>query len=340
MDSRTEKRWWFYLLSFCVLIGGQSHLGAASLTVSNFATSITSESMTVIWVAKDRGFFRKYGLDVQYIQMPKSSVALAALIAGEIDVAIIGPGHLLNAASGGANVVGIANFIQKLDYRFVGRPEIKTPEALRGRRVAISGPGSVSHTVALLALQKLGLDPQEAKIGFITIPGTEANRRVALETGNVDVSPLNGAVGDLYAKRGYSMLFNFRDAGVRMTQTVLAASRKTIAEKPEIIESYLKGLIEALAYLLDPANKSTVVGIISTNLRLGSSAAAEEAYKAVVNMYERIPYPNPDGMKTLHGILLSLNPKLAQVRPETTVDAGPISRLEKSGFIQGLYKKP
>jgi len=338
--ARRKEAKVFCLLSFCLLLGWKSLAGAASVTVSNFATSITSESVAAIWVAKDRGLFRRYGLDVRFIQMPTSSVAVAALIAGEIDMGVIGPGHLLNAVSAGADVVGIANLVQKLDYRFVSRPEVKTPEELRGKRVAISGPGAVSHIVALLALQRLGLDANQAKIAFITIPGTEMNRRIALETKNVDASPLNGAIGDLYAKRGYTVLFNFKDSGVMMPQTMLVTTRQTIAAKPELIESYLKGFVEAVAYVLEPSNKNSVTRIISSNLRLDSSAAAEEAYQAVVSSYERIPYPNAEGMKMLHGILGSLNPKLTQVRPESTVDTGPISRIESSGFVQTIYKKP
>ncbi len=330
----------FFALGFGLILQGRSPADAASAATSNFAMSITSESITAIWVAKDLGYLRKYGLEARFIQMPRSALTVAALIAGEIDMAIIGPGHLLNAASGGADVVGIANLVQKLDYRFVGRPEVKSPEELRGRRVAISGPGSVSHIVALLALQKLSIDPERAKIAFITIPGTEVNRRAALESKSVDASPLNGGVGDLYVKRGYTLLFNFKGSGVILPQTLLATTRRTIATKPEVVESYLKAFIEAIAYILDPANKNSVMGIISSHLRLDSVAAAEEAYQAVVNSYERVPYPNAEGMKILHEVLGPLNPKLALVKPESTVDRGPISRLESSGFIQSVYKKP
>src|ERR671914_499725 len=77
---------------------------------SNFASSITSESMAAVWVANERGLFKKYGLDIQYILMPRSPLAVAALVAGEIDMAVIGPGHLVNAATGGTDVIGLANF--------------------------------------------------------------------------------------------------------------------------------------------------------------------------------------------------------------------------------------
>ena len=126
---------------------------AAAQIKSNLSSSVTSESMAAVWVARDRGLFKKHGLDMQFILMPRNPLAIAALLAGEIDAAIIGPGHLVNAGLSGAELIGIANFFQKLDYRLISRPEIKRVEDLRGKRVAISGPGSTSHLVTLLALQ-------------------------------------------------------------------------------------------------------------------------------------------------------------------------------------------
>src|SRR5207344_2927459 len=117
-------------------------------TRTNLAGSVTSETMTALWVARDRGLFKKHGLDMQFILMPRNPLAVAALVAGEIDAAIVGPGHVINAASGGVDLIGIANLKQKLDYRLNTRPEIKTKEDLRGKRIAISGPGSTSHLQA------------------------------------------------------------------------------------------------------------------------------------------------------------------------------------------------
>lgn len=323
----------------CLLLSLPSQTIAASLTRSNFASSITSESMAAVWVAKDRGLFRKHGLDVQFILMPRSPLAVAALIAGEIDMAVMGPGHLMNAAVGGADLIGVANFFQKLDYRLNGRPELKRPEDLKGKRIAISGPGSTSHIVTLLALQTLGLDPNQAKITLVTIPGTEMNRRIALETGNVDATTLRGSIGDLYGNKGFTALFNFKGSGLTMPQTMVATTRRIAADKQQVVDAYLRTIVEAIAFLLDPVNKETVTRITAANLRLSNPTDAEDAYHSAINSFERVPYPSLDGMKRLHGVLLSINPKLAAVRVENVVDGGFINRLESSGFIQGLYKK-
>lgn len=322
-----------------VFLFAPSEAVAAGFTQSNFATSVTSFSMAPIWVAQKQGLFEKYGLRLQVILMPRAPLAVAALMLGEIDMAVIGPGHLLNASLGGADIVAIANFFQKLDYRLSARPEVKRPEDLRGKRIAISGPASTSHIVSLLALQQLRIDARQARINFITIPGTEINRRIALETGSADATVLRGAVGEIYARRGYPMLFNFAASGVTMPQTMVVTTRRIAASKPQIVEGYLKAIIEGIAYLLDPNNIEIVTRILATNLRLASMGEAEEAYRSVVESLERVPYPNLDGMKRLHGVLSSVNPKLVEVRPETAVDERPIRKLEESGFIRGVFER-
>jgi NitT/TauT family transport system substrate-binding protein len=307
-------------------------------TRTNLAGSVTSESMTVLWVARDRSLFKKHGLDMQYILMPRNPLAVAALLAGEIDAAIVGPGHAINAASGGADIIGIANLAQKLDYRLVARPEVRNKEDLRGKRIAISGPGSTSHLVTMLGLQGLNVDSTQAKISLLTIPGTEMNRRLALETGGVDATGLRGAVGVLYGNKGYTVLYNFKTTGVTLPQNMLVTTRRIAAAKPQVIEAYLKTMIEALAVTLDPANKELVTRLLASNLRL-SPADAEESYQAVINSYEKVPQTNLEGMRRLHKLLLQINPKMGDVRVENVIDNSFMNKLETSGFIQSVYKK-
>lgn len=327
---------------FCCLIAVLAVVNflprSAPAQIKSFlSSSVTSESMTHVWVARERGLFKKYGIEMQFILMPRNPLAVAALLAGEIDAAIIGPGHLVNAGLSGAELSGIANFNQKLDFRLNTRPDIKKPEDLRGKRIAVSGPGSTSHLVSMLALQGLNIDP--AKISFLTIPGTEMNRRLALESGSVDATSLRGAMGELYANKGYTLLYNLKSAGVTLPQNMMVTTRRTAAAKPQVIEGYLKATIEAIAMINDPANKELVSRLLASNLRLSNPADVEESYQAVINNYERAPHPTVEGMKRLQKLLVQLNPKIADVRVETLIDNSFMNKLESSGFIQGLYKK-
>lgn len=334
---RVNRRHRLLIVFLLVPLLGPASSGAQTRT--NFASSITSESMTVMWVARERGLFKKHGLDMQYVVISRSPLAVAALVAGEIDAAIIGPGHLISAGSTGADLIGVANFFQRLDYRLNARPEIKRPEDLRGKRIAISGPGSTSHLVTLLALQGLNIDAAQAKITLLTIPGTEMNRRLAMESGGVEATTLRGAIGDLYSAKGFNVLYNLKAAGVTLPQTVLATTRRTAATKPQVVDAYLRTMIEAIAVTVDPSNKDSVVRTIASNLRLSNTADAEEAYHTVVGAVERVPYSNLENMKRLHRLLVQVNPKVADVKVETVIDNSFISKLESSGYIQSVYKK-
>jgi NitT/TauT family transport system substrate-binding protein len=326
-------------VTFCWLLAGilvQPHLALAQVK-SNLASSVTSESATHVWMARDRGLFKKHGLETQFILMPRNPLTVAALLAGEIDAAIIGPGHLVNAGLSGADLIGVANFHQKLDFRLNARPEIKKPDDLRGKRVAISGPGSTSHLVAMLSLQGLNIDP--ARISFLTIPGTEVNRRLALETNGVDATTLRGAMGDLYGNKGYNILYNLKTTGTTLPQNMLVTTRRTAVTKPQVIEGYLKAMIEAIALTLDPAHKELVLRLLASNLRLSNPADLEEAYQSVIHSYERTPHISLDGMKRLHKLLAMINPKVAEVRVESVIDNSYMNKLESSGFIQNVSRK-
>jgi ABC-type nitrate/sulfonate/bicarbonate transport system substrate-binding protein len=76
-----RHRKWFVSLAMAVFFLSAP---AAAQIKSNFASSITSESMTPMWVARERGLFKKHGLDMQYVVIPRSPLAVAALVAGEI----------------------------------------------------------------------------------------------------------------------------------------------------------------------------------------------------------------------------------------------------------------
>jgi ABC-type nitrate/sulfonate/bicarbonate transport system substrate-binding protein len=135
------------------------------------------------------------------------------------------------------------------------------------------------------------------------------------------------------------VLYNFKTTGVTLPQNTLVTTRRTAAAKPQVIEAYLKAMIEAIAMTVDPANRELVTRLIAVNLRLPNPGDAEESYAAVVNSYERVPQPSLDGMKRLQRLLAQLNPKVAEVRVENLIDNSFMNKLESSGYIQSIYKK-
>ena len=96
------------------------------------------------------------------------------------------------------------------------------------------------------------------------------NRRLALETNAVDATTLRGAMGDLYGNKGYNVLYNLKKTGATLPQNMMVTTRRIAAAKPQVIEGYLKALVEAIALTLDPANKELVCRLIASKLRLSN----------------------------------------------------------------------
>ena len=125
-----------------------------------------------------------------------------------------------------------------------------------------------------------------------------------------------------------------------MPQYLLVTTKRILTSRGPIVEAQIKAFVEAIAYLQDARNKASVKRSVASNMRLNDETVIEETYQTVLQSYERAPYPNLDGMKQLQTLLTTVNPKLKDLKTETIVDGGFISRLESSGFIQNLYKKP
>ena len=102
-------------------------LGYAALTAGQVAP----------WMAKEGGYFSKYGIEAELIYIP-AVAATQALIAGEIQLAQVTGVSTAGAILAGADVRIIASVQDRLAGSIYARPEIKTPEDLRGKKLGIS----------------------------------------------------------------------------------------------------------------------------------------------------------------------------------------------------------
>ena len=82
------------------------------------------------------------------------------MIAGEIDMCSYSASLLAPARVQGADLVMIVSFQQKLNYRLVVRPEIRTLAELKGKVLGVTRYGTVNDATMRLLMNKLGVDPE------------------------------------------------------------------------------------------------------------------------------------------------------------------------------------
>src|SRR6266508_2487179 len=131
----------------------------AQLTKLNVAYSAISGDALPAWIAKDAGIFEKNGLDVQLVFFTGGTTAVMALVSADTPIAQLAGAAVINSVMAGSDAALIAGGVTSLNYYLLGRPEIKSPEQLKGGSVAISRFGSSSDFIARYALQKVGLTP-------------------------------------------------------------------------------------------------------------------------------------------------------------------------------------
>ena len=208
----------------------------------------------------------------------------------------------------------VAGTIHIMPYQFWVLPQVRQPADLKGKRVAISTFGSGSHLAAEVALQVLGLEPSRDKIAILQV-GTQAERVGAILSGTkLDAPYLN---------------------------TVLVASRRYAKENPQIIESFLKGTIDGLAFLPNPANEKAVKNVLARRLKLTTPQSIQVMYDTTLEIHAKTNVPNAPvaGVQNMIDVLLRINPRLAKLKAPDLIDSSFIDRLEKSGYINEAMKR-
>lgn len=161
----------------------------AQMSKIKMGSSLSPPSLDSItpYVAIEKGFFKKYGLDVEVVEFRGDATHVKALLAGEIDVSInMGATQGIVSASQGAKfkLWVVANPITP--YHFVARKEAGTTlQALVGKNVAVSGIGAISYHIPRIVLERSGIDPEKLK--YVAV-GSPADRFKALVAGKIDAT--------------------------------------------------------------------------------------------------------------------------------------------------------
>lgn len=304
---------------------------AQALTNFRIANGTSGENPAVLWVGVDQGFYRKHGLNVEVIYMRVGSLAASALVSGDVNAVLTSSNAVLNLAAGGLDVVIIASLFQHPEGDFIARPEIKKPEDLKGKLVAIQSIGGGGWANNMLALDYLGLDPDRDNIRFIVL-GDQPSRIQALETGRAQASWMGSMFSAPLKKKGYTLMVDLSRAPIPYVGSSLVVRKAAAHQDPKTYDELLKGTIDSLRFFQKPENKPMVLKTMAKYLRLTRVEDAETGYNAMLAAYNSDLKPRPEGLQKIYSILARANPKLSSLKPETILDTTFIQKIQSSGY--------
>ncbi len=328
------KNHWVRLFLFFFLLLAfyrASSEAAVPLTKVLMTTGAFSEREGVVFVAQDQGFFRKYGLDVQFVHVRSGPVGMSALAAGESQLHVGSvTGATLGSVAEGLDAVFVAGLINKLTGAIVVSPKIKSPSDLKGRTLGVQSMSGGSWVFLMLALEHWGLEPKRDGITIRTV-GDDSVRAQAITAEIIDGAQLGYTFSSMLKSRGYPVLADLAQLPIPYQGTGVITRRSFIASSPDIVESVLKGLFEAVAFIAVSENKPLVMKSLARGLRLPRVEQAAEGYESLTKLYERRFYPNVDGIRNLIRLLGPTSEKIRRLKAEDLVDDRFVRKLEKEG---------
>ena len=291
-----------------------------------------------LWVAEQRGIFRKHGLDAEIIVVGGAgTTGVSALLAGDIQYVSAAGDAIVNSNLRGGDTVMIASVINKGLQRIIVKPDIKTQADLKGKRVGVTRVGAVSHTVLLMILRRWGLTERDVQVVQL---GSSPNMVASLEKGGIEGAVLTIPSMFVAEDLGYRVLVDLADTDIYYLQTMLATTRSYIRANREKTLRFLRGFVEGIAYFKQ--NKRESLEILSKKLRISAAQEGnlERSYDLLATKYyEQTPYPSLRGVETVLGFLEKDNPKAKGADPKSFVDDSLLREIEASGFVKALYQR-
>jgi NitT/TauT family transport system substrate-binding protein len=294
-----------------------------------------SEREGALFIARDQGFFRKQGLDVDLVYVASAPVALASIAHGDSQINTGSTsGAILGAMASGLDLVFIAGLVNKLTGTIVTAPDIKTPADLKGKTIGVTSIGGGNWVFTMLALEHWKLDPKRDSIN-IRVIGSDAVRAQAITTGTIDATQLSTySYGTALKRQGYRILAELPDLGIPYQGTTVFARRSFVNQYPEVVEKVLTAIVESIAFIQEPANKAAVMRSLAKGLRLSKPEDTAEGYEVIKTLYERKIYPTPEGVRNTIRLLSASNEKIRGLRAEDLIDDRIVRKLEQKGLLK------
>src|SRR5215208_6972555 len=173
------------------------------LTVS-YSALVASQSPS--WITEEAGFYERYGVDVTLTYISSAQQNVAALLSGDVDVAISGGTGVVEPDLNGSDIVMFAGTKNQLAGRIMARPDIAGPADLRGKRVGMTRRGGNSHYMGIVALARFGLEA-ERDVFFIGAGGSPETV-TALSAGSIDAAAMISPADYEAERRGFRELLD------------------------------------------------------------------------------------------------------------------------------------
>jgi ABC-type nitrate/sulfonate/bicarbonate transport system substrate-binding protein len=318
------------LAFFLFVISPLKSASAAELLPLRATYSSIGGAFAPLWIAQDKGLFTKYGLAVE-LKYILSATGTQALFSGSID--IVNPAtEIVEAGLGGQRVAFIIGILNRAVLSVYSKAELRQLTDLRGKIMGVTLPGSTTDLTAKILFQQAGMIP--GKDVQVTHLQGMPDIITALTQGRIDAGVVSAPTTLKLRQAGFKELVDVTARNVPMIHAGLATTRDFIKSNPEKVRRYVQAYIEGTK--IARTDPETTKQVISKYTKTDNKEDLDETYNTYAKIWEQAPYVSAAGMQTL--LNFAVNPAGKTAKPEQFIDNSFVADLEKSGFIEKLYK--
>ena len=290
-----------------------------------------SAAQMSVWLAKEGNYYEKNGLSVEVISIPGSSLAIQAMLSGELPIIQAGGAGPIQPALSGTDTVIIATIAKKFNWWIFSQPNINRIEDLRGKIFGTTRFGTQSDLASRIALRRAGIDP-ERDITMVQTGGP-AETIGAMVAGKVQAAAVTPPATLQARKAKLKDLVDLSKLDVEYHVNGVVTTRKFLKSNEDTVRRFLKAYIEgAVRGMKDKAFAMKTMG---KYFRTDDREVLEETYEMVIKNGFNVP-PYPAGIASLLLELEKTVPKAKTAKPEEFADSRLVKELDQSGFIKSV----
>ena len=225
--------------------------------------------------ARVRGFFAAEGLEVSITPTPNSTDQMRGISQGTYDIASTAFDNVL-AWSGreGAEIVAVAQISDRTVLPVFVRPEIKTWEDLKGKKLAADAVDTAFALVLRRVLLAHGLDLNRGDYELVAL-GATGQRLESMVKGETFAGILNAPFDAKALAAGLKRMGDSREVLPDYPNTIFAVNREWGQKNRETVLAFLGAWLTGIRWVKDPANREEAVKMVAAELKLNPKSAAE-----------------------------------------------------------------
>jgi ABC-type nitrate/sulfonate/bicarbonate transport system substrate-binding protein len=291
--------------------------------------SAVNATQAFLWVAQEKNFFAKHGLEGELLYINSGTMNIAALVGGSVQIAGGGPVSI-EARLRGIKLTILGNPLPWLASNLVGHPDIKAIPDLAGKLAGISRFGSSTDQGFRYLFRKNNLNV-DRDLKMLQMGG-DSSRVAAMKAGTIQYTFLGAAATDSARALGFRVLATAQQMAIPFPWTSVVVDEGWLNRNRELAYRYMKCGTEAIVYL--KRNRADSERIISKYMKSTTRSRHGVRLRRVADA--GLHHADPRRHQADFRKLGKEYPDAPKRDPKEFVDSSIMDRLKNERFVEGL----